>query len=54
MRQVYAEVLPRVEYSLTEYGRTLEPIMIAMRNWGAEHLQVQDLEKALEPKISVE
>ncbi len=53
-RKVYAEVPPRVEYSLTDYGCTLEPIMIAMRNWGAEHMQVQDLEKALEPKISVE
>ena len=35
-RKVYAEVPPRVEYSLTDYGRTLEPIMIAMRDWGAE------------------
>lgn len=40
-RKVYAEVPPRVEYSLTEYGRTLEPIMIAMRNWGTEHMFVK-------------
>ena len=40
-RKVYAEVPPRVEYSLTDYGRTLEPIMIAMRDWGAEHLHVK-------------
>ncbi|NES21319.1 MAG: helix-turn-helix transcriptional regulator [Symploca sp. SIO3E6] len=40
-RKVYAEVPPRVEYSLTDYGRTLEPIMISMRDWGAEHMQVQ-------------
>ena len=33
-RKVYAEVPPRVEYSLNEYGRTLEPIMIAMRKLG--------------------
>ena len=39
-RKVYAEVPPRVEYSLTEYGRTLKPIMIAMRDWGAEHMSV--------------
>lgn len=38
-RKVYAEVPPRVEYSLTPYGRTLEPVMIAMRDWGAEHIQ---------------
>ena len=40
-RKVYAEVPPKVEYSLTEYGRSLEPIMIAMRDWGAEHMNVK-------------
>ncbi|MEM7716853.1 MAG: helix-turn-helix domain-containing protein [Cyanobacteria bacterium P01_A01_bin.68] len=40
-RKVYAEVPPRVEYSLTNYGRTLEPIMISMRDWGAEHMNVK-------------
>lgn len=40
-RKVYAEVPPKVEYSLTDYGRTLEPIMLAMRNWGAEHMNVK-------------
>ncbi len=40
-RKVYAEVPPRVEYSLTDYGRTLEPIMISMRDWGAEHVNVK-------------
>lgn len=40
-RKVYAEVPPRVEYSLTNYGRTLEQIMIAMRDWGAEHMHVK-------------
>ena len=39
-RKVYAEVPPRVEYSLTDYGRSLEPVMIAMRDWGAEHMNV--------------
>ena len=41
-RKVYAEVPPRVEYSLTDYGHTLEPIMIAMRDWGAEHMHVKN------------
>lgn len=31
---VFAEVPPRVEYALTERGRTLMPIIHAMRDWG--------------------
>lgn len=40
-RKVYAEVPPKVEYSLTKYGKTLEPIMLAMRDWGAAHMNVK-------------
>lgn len=35
-RTVYAEVPPRVEYALTETGRSLAPIVDAMDTWGAE------------------
>ena len=36
-REVFAEVPPRVEYSLSELGKTLRPILDAMRNWGDEY-----------------
>lgn len=36
-REIYQVVPPRVEYSLTEYGRTLMPILNAMNQWGKEH-----------------
>lgn len=38
-RKVYAEVPPRVEYSMTEYGMNLESVLTAMQAWGVKHLQ---------------
>ena len=36
-RRVFAEVPPRVEYSLTELGRSLLPVVDAMCRWGEQH-----------------
>jgi len=38
VRKVYAEVPPKVEYSMSEYGMTLAPIIHALQNWGLNHL----------------
>lgn len=37
-RQVYLQVPPKVEYSLTETGKTLQPILEAMHHWGIQYL----------------
>ena len=36
-REVFPEVPPKVEYSLTEYGQTLRPVMTELCHWGKQH-----------------
>ncbi|CAA6810244.1 MAG: Transcriptional regulator, HxlR family [uncultured Sulfurovum sp.] len=38
-REVYPVVPPKVEYSLTEYGKTLKPILKQLYLWGEKHNQ---------------
>ena len=40
-RKVYAEVPPRVEYSLTETGESLRPVLDAMNVWGRQYQRDQ-------------
>lgn len=37
-RVIYNEIPPKVEYSLTPYGESLEPILKEMCRWGSNHL----------------
>lgn len=43
-REVFPVIPPKVEYSLTETGRSLLPILVAMRDWGAEYLRKKNME----------
>ncbi|MFP5271053.1 winged helix-turn-helix transcriptional regulator [Coleofasciculus sp.] len=41
-REVYLQVPPKVEYSLTPLGESLKPILEAMHEWGVKHLDWDD------------
>ena len=43
-RTVYPEVPPRVEYAMTDLGRSFMPILTAIRDWGTEYLRGKDIE----------
>ncbi len=44
-REVFPIVPPKVEYSLTDLGKSLMPLLVAMRDWGSSYLR----SKAVEP-----
>ena len=46
IRKVYPEVPPRVEYSLSARGRSLEPVIMALKNWGDMNLSSPEAEAA--------
>ena len=37
-RKIYAEIPPRVEYFVTELGKTLMPVIRSMKRWGDQHM----------------
>ncbi|MDD9271324.1 winged helix-turn-helix transcriptional regulator [Paenibacillus sp. GCM10023248] len=47
-REVYHQVPPKVEYSLTEFGRTLTPILLLMKEWGSQYKKNSECSLSLE------
>ena len=43
-REVYPIIPPKVEYSLTELGRSLLPILVSMRDWGDAYMKQSNLQ----------
>ena len=43
-REVFPVIPPHVEYSLTELGKSLLPILVAMRDWGAGYMKSQNMQ----------
>lgn len=39
-RTIYPEIPPKVEYRLSEHGRTLEPVIQALKSWGDAHIDL--------------
>ena len=44
-RKIYAQVPPKVEYSITDLGKSLEPVLLALKQWSEEHMK---------PRLAVE
>lgn len=41
VRKVYPQIPPKVEYSLSEYGQTLDPVLETMYKWGEKHIELK-------------
>jgi DNA-binding HxlR family transcriptional regulator len=41
-RKIYAQIPPKVEYSITKYGKGLMPLLVSMHEWGLGHLKHLD------------
>ncbi|PZQ97014.1 MAG: transcriptional regulator [Cereibacter sphaeroides] len=49
-RKVYAEVPPKVEYSLSPLGQTMEPILLALKQWGDANIGLYGKPHGVDPR----
>lgn len=49
-RKVYAQVPPKVEYTLSDLGRTMEPILRALKGWGDDHIGLYGKPQGHDPR----
>lgn len=49
-RKVYAQVPPKVEYSLSPLGKSMEPILLALKVWGDANLSLYGKPRGLEAR----
>ncbi|SOC46055.1 HxlR family transcriptional regulator [Rhizobium subbaraonis] len=49
-RKVYAQVPPKVEYSLSPLGRSMEPILLALKDWGDTNIGLYGKPRATDPR----
>ena len=40
IRTVYAQVPPKVEYQLSELGKSLQPVLMTLKEWGDQHIHL--------------
>lgn len=50
-RKIYQQIPPRVDYSLTEFGRSLEPLLLLMRDWGDQYREKILEQRAAQPAL---
>ncbi len=49
-RKVYAQVPPKVEYSLSPLGRSMEPVLLALKAWGDANISLYGKPKGIDPR----
>ncbi|AYD03000.1 helix-turn-helix domain-containing protein [Neorhizobium sp. NCHU2750] len=49
-RKVYAQVPPKVEYSLSPLGRSMEPILLALKYWGDANISLYGKPRGIDPR----